>query len=421
MATNSITDLSSDKHDQERLFCACVLSAPDIAVRDCSWLPESAFTDQKLGRFWSDVKQNGDGIKAANVHGLTTELAGWLNKTPSVTTPDVYAKGIAEHKYFIDVLANNTELARAALNRDAVKVKQVLDDLQASDISKPIIKHDSIALHKELGEVLDGSSSPYVKTFISTVDKVLGGFYGGDLITFAGRPGFGKTCAAMVFGRNVSFSGKKVDFFSLEMKRIQLWGRSVSGHAGENWRDVRIGEVDERGKTKIRDISEKMMLKMGSNFVVYDDIFTVDGIMQACMHDKPDFVIVDHLGEIDWHDKSASEVQWYGDATKFLRMHIAKRLNVPVLMLHQLSRAVEDRTGNKRPILKDLKWSGEIEQRSDVVIFIYREDMYLDNIESTIVPVELLVRKNRQGVAKATMMVEYDLEKQDMKAWIGEY
>ena len=92
------------------------------------------------------------------------------------------------------------------------------------------------------------------------------------------------------------------------------------------------------------------MLKMGGNFVVYDDIFTVDGIVQACVRDKPDFVIVDHLGEIDWHDKSASEVQWYGDAVKFLRLNVAKRLNVPLLILHQLSRSVEESFGCTGPV-----------------------------------------------------------------------
>lgn len=410
--------LSLDKHDQERLFAACVLTAPDIAIRDCSWLPASVFTDQKLGKFWRDVKQHGDGIKAANDHGLTVEMAGWMNRVPNPLTPDVYATGIAEHKYFLDVLSGNAKIAKAALTRDTEQVKRLLGELQTSDVHKPITTHSSSTLNRELEGVLDGKVAPYIKTYISTIDSRIGGFYGGDLIMLAARPGMGKTALVFVFGRNAAFAGKKVFFFSLEMTRLQLWGRSICGHAGYEWKDVRIGNIDDRGKQKIRDLSAKVQLRMGNNFVVYDDLFTVSEIVQACVTGKPDFVIIDHLGEVNWDNPNDSEVKWYGAAAKLFRLYIAKRLNIPVILVHQLSRAVEERP-NKRPILKDLRGSGELEQRADVALFLYREDLLLGNIKSKIVPAELLSRKNRQGNASATMMLEYDLLKQDFKSWVG--
>jgi replicative DNA helicase len=412
--------LAHDKHDQERLFAACVLSAPDIAIRDCSWLPYTALTDKALSDFWKDVKDHGDAIKAANDHGLVAELAGWVNKTPNVTTPDVYATGIAEHKYFLDVLSGNSGIAKAALNKDKEQVKRLLGDLQTSDVHKPIKTHSSEILNSEFGDVLDGKSAPYVKTYISTIDNKIGGFYGGDAITFAARPGMGKTALCSVIGRNVAFSGKRVFFFSLEMQRMQLWGRMICGHVGYRWRDVRVGNIDDAGRDKIRKFSEKVQAKMGTNFTVFDDLFSVSEIVQACVTGKPDLVIIDHLGEVHWDNPNDSEVRWYGEAVKLFRTYIAKRLNIPVIIVHQLSRAVEERTHDKRPILKDLKWSGEIEQRSDVVMFLYREDYYLTNIEieSKIVPAELLVRKNRQGDARATIMLEYDLSKQDFKSWV---
>lgn len=412
-------DLPTAKHEQERLFCACVLASPDIAVNSCSWLPVSAFTDQKLGKFWNDVKQHGDSIKAANDHGLTTELAGWINRTPNVTTPEVYAKGIAEHKYLVDTLVNSSKVAKAAVSRDIQKVKQIVGDMQTSDVHKPVTLHTGSTLNRELGDVLDGKVESYIKTYVGTIDNALGGSYAGDLFMLAARPGMGKTALATVVGRNAAFSGKRVFFFSLEMMRVQLWGRMVCGHVGYKWRDVRVGDVDEAGKKKIRALSEKIQHRLGDRFVVFDDLFTVGEIVQACVQGKPDFVIIDHLGEIDWDNPNDSEVRWYGKAAHIFRTYIAKRLSIPLWLIHQLSRDVEVRGGNKRPQLRDLRWSGELEQRSDVVGFIYREDYYLDApIAASKVPCELIIRKNRQGKANTTIMMEYDLDKQDFKSWV---
>ncbi|MHC4748273.1 MAG: DnaB-like helicase C-terminal domain-containing protein [Planctomycetota bacterium] len=409
--------LARDKHDQERLFAACAMSAPDIALEECSWLPESAFTDRKLGDFWRDIKDHGDAIKAANDHGLVAELAGWLNKVGSVLRPDVYARGIAEHKYFLDVLSGNSEIAKAALGKNQEQVKQMLGELQTSDIHKPVELHTGSTLNRELSEVLDGNVKPYVKTYIGTVDKALGGLYGGDLFMLAGRPGTGKTAFTTVCARNAAFSGKTVYFFSVEMRRTQLWGRMVCGHAGYKWRDVRVGNIDDAGKQKIRDLSEKIQRRLGNRLVIYDEVDTVSEIVQVCARGKPDFVIIDHLGEINWENPNDKEVRWYGEAAKLFRAYISKRLNIPLVLVHQLSRDVEGRP-NKRPKLHDLRWSGELEQRSDVVGFLYREDMQLDDVQVKQVPCELIIRKNRQGESNMTIMMEYDLAKQDFKSWV---
>lgn len=419
MSTSSATSgLASSKHDQEFLFCACVMASPDIAISQCSWLPTTAFTDKRLAGFWSDVRDTGDPIKSANDRGLTTELVKWVNRTPNVTTPDVYARGIAEHKYYLDVLVGNSEIAKAAFAKDKQRIKDKIEELQAAEIYEPVKKSTSAELDDELGQVLDGNYTPYVKSYIPSVDNELGGFYGGDAFVLAARPGMGKTALMSVIGRNVSFSGKKVYIFSLEMKKVQLWSRMICGHVGYEWKNVRIGNIDDYGKQKIRDLSAKMRARMGDNFTIIDDVLTPSGIIQACLDGRPDFVEIDHLGELEWENKDDPEVKWYGEAVRMFRTYIAKRLNIPVMIIHQLSREVENRP-NKRPILKDLRWSGEIEQRGDVIGFLYREDYYDDYASPDVVPCELIIRKNRQGNANMTIMLEYNLKKQDFKSWIG--
>ncbi len=416
---DAIKQLAYDKHTQERFFCACVISAPDTALNDCAWLSPDAFTDKTLGDFWRMVQETGDAINSANVLNLTSELAGWMNKVPNVLTPNIYARGIAEYQYYMDVLSANREIARAAMDRDYQHIQNVVSHIQDSKIGSPAKGYNAIQIGKEFEQTLDSGNSFYVKTHIPPIDKALGGLYGGDLITLAARPGVGKTALAYVIGRNGAFSKKKVLFFSLEMKRVQLWARAVCGHAGYAWRDVRIGNVDERGMKKIKALSAKLQKRMGDNFVVYDDLFSVGEIVQACMSHKPDLVILDHLGEINWDNPKEDEVKWFGKACKIFRHSVAKRMNVPFLLIHQLSREVETRKP-PIPILKDLRWSGEVEQRSDVVLMGYREDLYLGgNVVATKVPFELYARKNRQGVVNSKMVMEYDLVKQDFKSWIA--
>jgi replicative DNA helicase len=251
----------------------------------------------------------------------------------------------------------------------------------------------------------------YVKTYLP-LDEDLGGLFGGELIILAARPGMGKTALALQMGKNVALNGKTVFFSSLEMARRALWARLVCGAAGYAWNDVRIGNVSDAARAILKDMNKKMTDKLGHRFIIDDQARSVTAIHMAAMRCKPDLVIVDHLGEIEWHDPKAREVVWLGDAAKYLRTNICLRMNVPVVLIHQLSRDVEKRGGDKRPALSDLRWSGEIEQRADVVLMMYREDYYNVDLVQNKVPTEVWTRKNRQGVMNSLTMMNYDLTTQ---------
>jgi replicative DNA helicase len=196
------------------------------------------------------------------------------------------------------------------------------------------------------------------------------------------------------------------------MSAEQLWGRMACPAAGVEWRNVRAGRIDNAQFSNLEAQSISLSQSYGDNLIIAENALTIFAIQRIAADTRPDIVIIDQLPEIIWHDPDEKEVSWYGKACRYFRNMIAKRLNVPVILIHQLNRAVEERQ-NKRPVLADLRWSGEIEQRADVVLMCYREDYYDDGSNPiTRVPFELWTRKHRQGVKDSLVILEYDLKDQ---------
>jgi replicative DNA helicase len=216
-------------------------------------------------------------------------------------------------------------------------------------------------------------------------------------------------------GQSVAFSGKKVLFFSLEMDERQLWARMACPLAGFEWADVRAGNVAEEGLKRIEAKSAELRDKFGERFIIVDDRTKVHEMYRMAMTLDPDLVIIDQLDEIEWHVAGAKKHEWYGEAAKYLRRNIAKKLGVPVILIHQINRDTEDRQ-DKRPMISDLRWSGELEQRVDVLILLYREDLYTGRSPGQVdVPFEANIAKNRQGDAGVIARLNYNLKRQ----WFG--
>jgi replicative DNA helicase len=132
----------------------------------------------------------------------------------------------------------------------------------------------------------------------------------------------------------------------------------------------------------------------------------------SIISNKPDLVVIDQLADIHWHDPKEKKIEWLGKACWHIRQIFAKRMRIPVVVVHQLNRDVEGRP-DKRPTLSDLRDSGEIEQRSDIVLGCYREDYYAGRPEGVhIVPFEVSPLKFRQGNSEARAILEYDLATQ---------
>lgn len=401
------------RRDNEWWFAISVFSgAEDIALRECSWLSPDHLMNPDLKRFWAMVLEGASGVRAASDLDLTDEFLRRVNSVPNLVLVNDYASAIAEDVYLLSIIDGMGHLSAGVYRRDFTNIVSTLSSMQESGYSDGGVSvHSADDLHNEFAEEIRRKDM-VILTHLPEIDRRTGGMFGTELITVASRPGMGKTALVLQIAENVAFSGKSVLFFSLEMSRVQLWARLACPLAGYEWKDVRANLVDNDALDLIESESGKLRSRLGDKFRIVDDVYSVSGMHRIAARYRPDFVVIDQLPDIVWHDPKVEPVKWYGEACKYLRQHIARDMGIPLLMVHQINRAVEDRK-DKRPMLSDLRMSGEVEQRSDVVWLVYREDYYFGRMagENT-VQFEVNAAKNRQGVSNSAVVLNYDLKRQ---------
>ena len=245
-----------------------------------------------------------------------------------------------------------------------------------------------------------------VSTGFTDLDKLLGGLHSSDLVILAGRPGMGKTALAtnVAFtaakhytptrapdGRVIAEDGAVVGFFSLEMSAEQLATRVLSEESGVPSDRIRRGDVSQGDFDQFVRASQK--LASVPLFIDDTPALTISGLRtrarRLMRQQGLGLIIIDYLQLLRGSNEgrgAESRVQEISEITRGLKT-LAKELNVPVLALSQLSRAVEQRE-DKRPQLADLRESGSIEQDADVVMFVFREEYYLQRQQPTQGPEE---------------------------------
>jgi len=212
------------------------------------------------------------------------------------------------------------------------------------------------------------------------LDKITSGWQNSDLIILAGRPGMGKTAFVLSTARNTSVKfNKPVAIFSLEMSSVQLVNRLIASESGISSEKLRKGNLENHEwiqlNEKITQLSEAPL------FIDDTPALTIFELRAKCRRLKKqhniELIIIDYLQlmHASNNNKSGNREQEISFISRSLKS-IAKELDVPIIALSQLSRAVETRGGDKRPMLSDLRESGAIEQDADIVCFIYRPEYY---------------------------------------------
>ena len=264
------------------------------------------------------------------------------------------------------------------------------------------LEHIGTVLHRVFDHLTELSQSdsaiPGLSTGLRDLDTKINGLNKSDLLLIAARPAMGKTSFALNIGLNVAKKYKAtVAFFSLEMSREQLAMRLVSGESFVDSQKLATGKLSEEEWTKLCMASAALSQ---TDIRVDDNPSITVAEMNAKLRriDNLGLVIIDYLQLMNGsgYGKGTGEnrVQVVGEISRSLKI-MAKELNVPVICLSQLSRAVESRT-DKRPIMSDLRESGAIEQDADCILFLYRDDYYNPNTEEKNVA-ECIVSKNRHG------------------------
>jgi replicative DNA helicase len=250
---------------------------------------------------------------------------------------------------------------------------------------------------------------PHALSGLTGLDEFLGGFQRSDLVILAGRPSMGKTSLALSVARNAAIQQQAcVALFSLEMSKEALVQRLLSSEASVNSRHIRLGLNNDEEERRIMEATGLL-----SEAPIYIDDFPQ--VKVADMRSKArrlhyergiDLIIVDYLqliqGERGGRENRVQEISYISHSLKAL----ARELNVPVIAVSQLSRAVEWRASH-RPQLSDLRESGSIEQDADVVIFIYRDEIYYPTEEEWLTDhpdddypkeiADIIIAKHRNG------------------------
>ena len=263
------------------------------------------------------------------------------------------------------------------------------------------LEHIGTVLHKVFDHLTELSQSdsaiPGLSTGLRDLDTKINGLNKSDLVLVAARPAMGKSALALNLGVNVAKKyNKTVAIFNLEMSREQLALRLLASEGFLELQKLVTGKLSEEEWNKLCMASSALAqtdIRIDDNPTV-----TVADINAKCRRlDNLGLVIIDYLQLMNgsgYGKGGDNRVTVVGEISRALKI-MAKELNVPVVCLSQLSRAVESRT-DKRPILSDLRESGAIEQDADVVMFLYRDEYYNENSEEKGLA-ECIVAKNRHG------------------------
>lgn len=342
--------------------------------------------------------------------GGSTYLAEIVNETPSAANV-VYYAGICRDKAVLRRLIQAAGTITELGFDEEAELADTLDKAEQSlfSISQKFLKNKFISLREILPEAFDRIDKIHkdkdtgalrgVPSGFKDLDNKTAGFQKSDLIILAARPSMGKTSFALNLAENAAIEEKiPVGIFSLEMSKEQLIERLLSSQAGvDSWK-LRTGNLND-------DDFPKIGYAMGvlSEAPIFIDDSAGGNIMEIRakarrlqMEHGLGLIIIDYLQLMEGRSKNndGNRVQEISEISRSLK-GLARELNVPIIALSQLSRAVEHRD-NKRPLLSDLRESGSIEQDADVVLFLYREEYYNPDTDKKGIT-EVLIRKHRNG------------------------
>ncbi|TMM04173.1 MAG: replicative DNA helicase [Actinobacteria bacterium] len=371
-------------------------------------------TDRKIDHLTvaETLRQHG---KLEEVGGATAidELAGWV---PAAAHAREYGRIVRENAQMRALLTSAYEIqasvfAREAPARDLIeRAERAVLEVAHDDRQKKlrsiadILEEETDRLHR-----LSVAKSPLTGTpsGFKDVDDRTGGFQPGNLIVIAARPSMGKSALVANIAENAALGVGRAEhrpypvvLFSLEMSESELAQRFVASQAKINGEDLRRGKVAEHKWPKVLEGCRRL-----SQAPLYIDdssdtsVLDVRAKTRRLHHQLPDglgLIIVDYLQLMRPEGRVENRVEQVSQISRGLKS-LARELDVPLIAISQLSRAVEQRGGDKRPILSDLRESGQIEADSDLVMFIYREEYYLREESERPGEADIIIAKHRNG------------------------
>ena len=350
--------------------------------------------------------------------GGVAYVTSLMDVVPDVANVERYAQIVKEKSMLRRLIVMGNSVMRAAFDApsepgDVLNIaEKSLYEIAEGATDKGFVSLERITranmvaieqIHSNAGRLVTGLPTGYDR-----FNEMTSGFQPGDLIILAARPSMGKTSLMMNIAETIALPGKdgqpragerlySVGVFSLEMSKEQIGLRILSSESGVSNHLIRSGMLSERNWRELAEASAR--LAKGKIFI--DDTPGMDPLEMRAkarrlkMEAGLDLVMVDYLQLMAIKGKIESRQQEVSQISRSLKA-IAKELHVPLLSLSQLSRRSEQRTGDHRPQLSDLRESGSIEQDADLVAFIYRDEVYNKETEEKGIA-EIIIAKQRNG------------------------
>lgn len=419
--------------DAEMGVLSCMLMSEDAQIKAFEELTKEDFYEHRnkvVFNAISSIYTRGGGIDVVTIseqlkregtleriggHGY---LANLLDAADSHKMVEEYAKIVRGYAILRSIIQETQEIKDKAYETSPDEVPEFVDEAEkrifnvSSNIKRDGLRNVQDILIKTFDEIDARQNSDKKITGIHTgfnkIDSLTAGLQKSDLIIVAGRPAMGKTSLALDFARTAA-TGYDIPtaFFSLEMSETQLVERMLCAQGKVDSRKLRVGDLNDneinRLKMAAREINESPI------YIDDTPALTPLQLRGKARRIKKEsglgLIIVDYLQLMGDDDRTRNRREQIGKISRSLKI-VAKELEVPVVALSQLSRAPEHRDDH-RPILSDLRESGDIEQDADVVMFVYRGEVYYGpqkDGEDLRNKAEILVSKQRNGpTGKVTM------------------
>lgn len=331
------------------------------------------------------------------------------NDTPTAVNIKAYANIVREYSILRSLIQVGNEISASAYNSDGKPSKQLVDEaerkvFQIAD-QRAGNRQGFEAINELLGRAVKRVEEMYrsdttltgIATGFSDFDAKTSGLQKSDLIIIAGRPSMGKTSFAMNLAENAALhNDHSVAVFSMEMPGEQLALRMMSSLGRIDSHSLRTGKLDDQDWPRL--ISSVSMLSKAKLFIDDTAALTPTELRARTRRLKRehglDLVIVDYLQLMQVGGSTENRATEISEISRSLKA-LAKELEVPIVALSQLNRSVEQRP-DKRPVMSDLRESGSIEQDADVILFIYRDEVYNDESADKGIA-EIIIRKQRNG------------------------
>ncbi|MEY4874882.1 MAG: hypothetical protein RL708_31 [Bacteroidota bacterium] len=341
-----------------------------------------------------------------------TELT---NRVATAANVEFHARIISQKFIQRELIRTSTEIVRDAYE-DTTDVFELLDKSEKSlfDITNQNMRRGyadvGSLMEQATKEILAAAQHQDKLTGVASgfinLDRITGGWQRSDLVIVAARPGMGKTSFVLSMARNAAMmANKPVALFSLEMSSLQLTTRLMAAEASLPIEKLRKGNLAQyelaQLESKVRELSDAPIFIDDTPAL---NIFELRAKARRLkMQHGISMIIIDYLQLMSGggdNSRGGNREQEISTISRSLK-NIAKELDIPVIALSQLSRAVETRGGTKRPQLSDLRESGAIEQDADMVIFLYRGDYYGIEVDENNQPIkgktEVIIAKHRNG------------------------